>query len=70
MENHPGEKYEDLVTAKMTHDIKTTAPYIAQKIKDNYLGVHSFYVYVVPFEDAEKDKLGIMNNVMKGAISL
>lgn len=70
MENHPGEKYEDLVTAKMTHDIKTTAPYITQKIKDNHLGMHSFYVYVVPFEDAEKDKLGIMNNVMKGAISL
>lgn len=70
MRNHPGEKYEDLVSAKMAHDIKVTAPYIVQKIKDNNLGMHSFYVYVVPFEDAERDKLGIMDNIMKGAISL
>ncbi len=70
MKNHPGEKYEDLVSAKMAHDIKVTAPYIVQKIKDNNLGMHSFYVYVVPFEDAERDKLGIMDNIMKGAISL
>ena len=70
MAKHPGEKYEDLVNAKMVHDIKIRAPYIAKKIADNGLGMHSFYVYVLPFEDAEKDKLGIMDNVIKGAIVL
>lgn len=70
MQRHPGEKYEDLVTAKMVHDIQIRAPYIAQKIAENNLGMHSFYVYVLPFEDAEQDKLGIMDNVMKGAIVL
>ena len=70
MQKHPGEKYEDLVTAKMVHDIQIRAPYIAQKIAENNLGMHSFYVYVLPFEDAEQDKLGIMDNVMKGAIVL
>lgn len=70
MQKHPGEKYEDLVTAKMIHDIQLRAPYIAQKISENNLGMHSFYVYILPFEDAEQDKLGIMDNVMKGAIVL
>ena len=32
--------------------------------------MHAFYVYILPFEDAEQDKLGIMDNVMKGAIVL
>lgn len=67
---HPGENYENLVTAKMVHDIKLRAPYIAQKIKDNGLDMHSFYVYIVPFEDAETDKLGIMDNVMKGDVGV
>ena len=35
---HPGEKYEDLVTAKMVHDIQLRAPYIAQRIAENNLG--------------------------------
>lgn len=70
MQKHPGERYEDLVTAKMVHDIQIRAPYIAQKIAENHLDMHSFYVYILPFEDAEQDKLGIMDNVMKGAIVL
>ena len=70
MQKHPSEKYEDLVTAKMIHDIQLRAPYIAQKISENNLGMHAFYVYILPFEDAEQDKLGIMDNVMKGAIVL
>ncbi len=70
MQKHPGERYEDLVTAKMIHDIQIRAPYIAQKIVENHLDMHSFYVYILPFEDAEQDKLGIMDNVMKGAIVL
>lgn len=70
MDKHRGEKYEVLVNAKMEHDVQIRAPYIAQKIRDNGLDMHSFYIYVIPFEDAETDKLGIMDNVMKGAIVL
>ena len=70
MAKHPGEKYEDLVTAKMAHDIRISAPYIAKMIAKNNLSMHSFYIYILPLEDAEQDKLGIMDNVMKGAIVL
>ena len=70
MQKHPCVKYEYLVSAKMILDIQVRARYIAQKISENNLGMHSFYVYILPFEDAELDKLGIMDNVMKGAIVL
>lgn len=54
----------------MEYDIKYYAPYIAQKIKDNKLDNHSFYFYVVPFNDAEHDKYEIMDNVLKGGVIL
>lgn len=68
-QRHPREKFVDLVTAKMEHDIHIYAPYIARKIGECGLGNHSFYVYIVPFGDAERDKLEIMTNVMEGAVS-
>ena len=69
-ERHKGEDYQELVNKKMVHDIQLRAPYIINKIKDNGLDMHSFYVYIVPFDDAETDKHGIMEDVMKGAVVL
>lgn len=54
----------------MTDDIQHHAQYIADKIKNNGLGMHSFYIYILPFMDAESNKSEIMDHVMKGAIVL
>lgn len=69
-EKHKDVDYTQLVIQKMVHDIQLHAPYIMNKIKDNGLDMHSFYVYIVPFDDAETDKQGIMEDVMKGAVVL
>ena len=69
-EDHPEIEYEELVTKKMTDDIQHHARYIADKIKSNGLGMHSFYIYILPFMDAESNKSEIMDHVMKGAIVL
>ena len=49
---------------KMEADIKNHASYIVKKIKDMGLESHSFYFYIVPFNDAEVDKKQIMENLM------
>jgi len=62
------EEFETLAKQKMEYDIKYYAPYIAKKIKDNNLDNHSFYFYIVPFNDAEQEKHEIMDNVLKGGV--
>ena len=69
-ETHPEIEYEDLVKKKMVTDIQHHAQYIADKIISCGLGMHSFYIYIVPFIDAESNKSEIMNHVMKGEIIL
>lgn len=68
--DYPLSEYEALAEAKMRDDIKAEIPHILQKIKDNSLGMHSFYFYVLPFNDAEDDKKSIMEAVLKGDVDL
>ena len=68
--DYPLTKYEALVEAKIRDDIKAEIPHILQKIKDNNLGMHSFYFYVLPFNDAEDEKKSIMEAVLKGDVDL
>lgn len=65
-----GIEFEKIAHEKMLLDIKAHASYIAQKIKDNHLDGHSFYIYVVPFNDADIEKTTIMEPVLKGEIVL
>ncbi len=65
-----GDEYDNLVEKKMKADIKEHASYIVQKIHDYHLEGHSFYVYVVPFDEAEDDKTKIMDDVLKGGVIL
>ena len=51
---------------KMDKDIKANVAYIADKIKAENLGTHSFYFYILPFNDADKEKKSIMNTVLGG----
>ncbi|HKK83019.1 MAG TPA: Hachiman antiphage defense system protein HamA, partial [Atribacterota bacterium] len=51
---------------KMDTDIKAHVAYIVNKIKTENLGNHSFYFYILPFNDADNEKQSIMNTVLGG----
>lgn len=63
-------EFPQIVEEKMQEDIRRNIDYILNKIKDNFLGQHSFYFYVLPFNDAEDEKKAIMEAVMKGDVDL
>lgn len=56
--------FRKAMDSKMKIDIKQHASYIASKITDLNLNNHSFYFYIVPFNDAEKDKKEIMEDLL------
>ena len=64
------DEYEDLMTKKMIQDIKNNTQYIVDKINNNGLGSRSFYFYILPFDNADDNKDGVMKNVLKGGASL
>lgn len=51
---------------KMDADIKAHVAYITNKINTENLGTHSFYFYILPFNDADNEKQSIMNTVLGG----
>ena len=57
-------QFRQAVVQKMVLDIENHAKYIAQKIKDLRLDSHSFYFYILPLNDAETDKKGIMEKLL------
>ena len=61
---------EELAEQKMQADIKCYIPYILQKIQDCGLGMHSFYIYVLPCNDSEEEKKSIMEAVLEGDVDL
>jgi hypothetical protein len=52
---------------KMKTDIQTVIPYIRNKITELNLGMHSYYFYFLPFNDAENDKKEIMDELLLGS---
>lgn len=59
-------QYQNVLNNKMDIDIKNHAAYIAQQINSYGLGTHSFYFYILPMNDADKDKSEIMEKAMRG----
>lgn len=53
---------------KMEDDIKAAIPYIEQKAAELNLGMHSYYFYFLPFNNAEKDKKRIMDELLLGGV--
>lgn len=49
-------EFPGIVEEKMREDIRRNIDYILQKIRDNNLNLHSFYFYVLPFNDGETDR--------------
>jgi hypothetical protein len=61
-------EYRKAVQAKMLEDINGIAPYIAKKIADNHLESYSFYFYVLPFDDASRDRAAFINRLKGGSV--
>lgn len=55
--------YRATVQQKMVNDIKASSTYIASKITDKKLDAYSFYFYVLPFDNASKDRADIINKL-------
>lgn len=67
---YTNEQYATMVEKRLDLDIKPHASYITQKIKDCNLDGHSFYFYILPFDNAELNKKEVMENIMKGDVTL
>lgn len=65
-ENLSNDEYRAALQEKMQQDIKTYIPYINSKIASNKLSRYSFYIYVLPLNDAVNDK----DNIMKKALEV
>lgn len=65
-ENRTVQEYKNLVEKKMVSDIKYSLPKIKKYITDCGLSSRSFYIYVVPLDDATEDKTTIMKKVTGG----
>lgn len=64
--NYSGVDFRRALTQKMDTDIRNHASYIASKINALGLGMHSFYFYILPLNDADVEKAQIMDRVMNG----
>lgn len=63
--NWNNQTYLQALDTKMKVDIKNHASYLVSKINSLNLQTHSFYVYLLPFNDAEVDKQKIMEDLMQ-----
>ena len=60
-------EYRKMLEQKMVSDIRYCLPKIKKHIDDCGLSSRSFYVYVVPLDNATEDKTSIMKKVTGGA---
>lgn len=58
-------EYQEFLKKKMMQDIMSVAPYIENKIKSLGLACFSFYIYVLPLNNAIDDKDKIMKQAME-----
>ena len=61
----PQPAYKQAVKEKMIQDITTLEPYIISKIETLGIKAHSFYIYVLPLNNAGVDKNEIMQKALE-----
>ncbi|MBS6705154.1 MAG: DUF1837 domain-containing protein [Lachnospiraceae bacterium] len=62
------DEYTDAVVKKIEKDIDQALVRVHKRITDLRMGADSFYIYVLPFNDADKDKSSIMNELIGGTV--
>jgi len=65
-EKYSNAEFRAEATRKMQTDVKAHASYIAQKIREANMGMHSFYFYILPFNDADNEKESVMTVLLDG----
>ena len=68
-EDYSATEFIDEAVSRMESDIRENAEYISNKITTFHLGMHSFYIYVLPFNNAPEDKTSIINMLIGGGIN-
>lgn len=69
---YDNDTYRSKAKEKMKQDVEDIAPYISMQLAKmvllgkNNIAKHSFYFYFMPFDDADKDKDIIMQNLLSG----
>lgn len=67
-EDYTPEEFPDVLFKKLEDDINSNASYICNKINSLKLGNHSFYIYILPFNDADADSAMIIDKLVGGAV--
>jgi hypothetical protein len=62
--NYSTAAFRTEISRKMDAVIKAHVACITNKINAENLGTHSFYFYILPFNDADNEKQSIMNTVL------
>lgn len=66
--NVDNKTYIDNIKKQMIKDLKNKLPYITKKINNLNMQNSSFYIYLIPFDNAVSDKTSIMKNMMGGSL--
>lgn len=59
-------EFRNAVQDRLKKDIEETEPYICDKIKEYGFEGYSFYIYILPFNDAPSEKKSIINDMIPG----
>jgi hypothetical protein len=62
----PNDTFRAVLATKMQTDISVHAKYISNKIAAEGLDNCSFYFYFLPFNNAEREKKTVMQNILRG----
>lgn len=64
--NLPEDDFKNALKEQLQNDINAQKDYILKKILHLHLGMHSFYIFVLPFNNADTDKKRILTKLVGG----
>lgn len=67
-EDYSRDEYTNAAIERIEQDIDDALVRVHEKISDLKMGSDSFYIYVLPFNDADNDKNTIMNDLIGGTV--
>jgi len=65
-DNYSNAQFRAELARKMDVDIKAHVAYIVKKIAEANMGTHSFYFYILPFNDADAERTSVMTALLEG----
>jgi hypothetical protein len=67
-EDYSRDEYTEAVVKRIEQDIDKALVRVHERITDLKMGSDSFYIYVLPFNDADGDKGSIINELIGGTV--